>query len=97
LNLQIYSNSTAQDTSFPTQPKQSLSSETQNEAAKNERETMSNEQDERLICKIFLLNDLEIVFLPCGHQLSCNQCSHRLINCPICRQSIRRYVRTYFS
>lgn len=47
------------------------------------------------ICKICYTNSIELVFLPCGHSVSCLSCAHRLHNCPCCRASITTRIRTF--
>ena len=47
------------------------------------------------ICKICYTNSIELVFLPCGHSVSCRSCSSRLGNCPFCRERITSRIRTY--
>lgn len=47
------------------------------------------------ICKICYTNSIELVFLPCGHSVSCLSCAHRLHNCPCCRSSITTRIRTF--
>ncbi|XP_054154247.1 baculoviral IAP repeat-containing protein 2-like [Oppia nitens] len=56
-----------------------------------------SDTNNRLLCKICLLKEIEIVFLPCGHQLACIECAERLTDCPVCRQTIKGLVRTFFS
>ncbi|XP_061193576.1 uncharacterized protein LOC133201789 [Saccostrea echinata] len=46
------------------------------------------------ICKICLDEKVSIVFLPCGHLVSCPQCAPALTKCPICRKNIKGTVRT---
>ncbi|XP_055869475.1 baculoviral IAP repeat-containing protein 3-like isoform X1 [Biomphalaria glabrata] len=46
-----------------------------------------------LICKICMDKEVRIVFLPCGHLVSCQECSVAFVDCPICRSHIRAYVR----
>ncbi|XP_013406876.1 baculoviral IAP repeat-containing protein 7-like [Lingula anatina] len=46
-------------------------------------------------CKICMDEEANIVFLPCGHLVSCAQCAPALRTCPICRSCIRGTVRTY--
>lgn len=46
------------------------------------------------ICKICLDEKVSIVFLPCGHLVSCPQCAPALTKCPICRKGIKGTVRT---
>ena len=47
-------------------------------------------------CKICMDNEVEVVLLPCGHSVSCVNCADKLINCPVCRQFIKRIHRTFF-
>lgn len=48
-----------------------------------------------LYCSICFDNQIEFVFLPCGHVNSCRNCSEKFKKCPICRQLIRQKVRVY--
>lgn len=47
------------------------------------------------ICKICYQNSIELVFLPCGHSVSCLSCAQRLDACPCCRAIITTRIRTY--
>lgn len=47
------------------------------------------------ICKICYTNSIELVFLPCGHSVSCLSCAQRLYNCPCCRATITTRIRTF--
>lgn len=47
------------------------------------------------ICKICYTNAIEMVFLPCGHSVSCQSCAQRLHDCPFCRETITTRIRTY--
>ncbi len=49
------------------------------------------------ICKICMDNQIAIVFLPCGHLISCVSCSIALSKCPLCRERIRGTVKSYLS
>ena len=49
------------------------------------------------ICKICYTNELNVVFLPCGHVVSCTKCAEVLYKCPICRSYIENSNRIYFS
>lgn len=51
---------------------------------------------ERTSCKICLQNIVSIVFLPCGHLVSCAQCAPALKVCPICRGPMKATVRVSF-
>lgn len=52
---------------------------------------------EQKTCKICLDDDLSIVFLPCGHFVSCATCAPSLKTCPLCRSQILGLVRAYLS
>ncbi|WAR08612.1 BIR7A-like protein [Mya arenaria] len=52
---------------------------------------------DKLLCKICMERDVNIVFMPCGHLVACETCGHKLKNCPMCRKSIRGHVKTYMS
>lgn len=39
-------------------------------------------------CKICMQEEVGVVFLPCGHLLSCVMCAPAISNCPLCRQKI---------
>lgn len=47
------------------------------------------------ICKICYTNSIELVFLPCGHSVSCLSCAQRLYSCPCCRATITTRIRTF--
>ncbi|XP_050447704.1 E3 ubiquitin-protein ligase XIAP-like isoform X1 [Cataglyphis hispanica] len=53
---------------------------------------------EARLCKICMDNELAIVFLPCGHLATCDNCTPALTTCPLCRLKIRAYIftRRYF-
>ncbi|XP_072252181.1 E3 ubiquitin-protein ligase XIAP [Leuresthes tenuis] len=46
-------------------------------------------------CKICMDRDICIVFIPCGHLVSCSQCSELLPKCPICCGAITQKIKTY--
>lgn len=48
-------------------------------------------------CKICFTNDLNVLFLPCRHFVSCLSCSKRISTCIICRQDISFLIRAYMS
>ncbi|XP_053396672.1 baculoviral IAP repeat-containing protein 2-like isoform X1 [Mercenaria mercenaria] len=49
----------------------------------------------RITCKICLDNDACIVFIPCGHMVSCRQCAGRQNKCAVCRADIKDTIRAY--
>ncbi|KAJ6647353.1 Death-associated inhibitor of apoptosis 2 [Pseudolycoriella hygida] len=63
-----------------------------------EKEKKKNfEEENRLQCKVCFEDEVGVVFLPCGHLVTCFQCASGLSLCPLCRKSIKAYVRTYLS
>ncbi|XP_046403099.1 death-associated inhibitor of apoptosis 2-like [Ischnura elegans] len=52
---------------------------------------------ESRLCKVCLDEEVGVVFLPCGHLVSCVHCAPSLKDCPMCRGPIRATVRTYLS
>jgi len=48
-------------------------------------------------CKICMDNEVGVVFLPCGHLVSCVRCATAVSVCAVCRAQIKAHVRTYFS
>lgn len=53
-------------------------------------------KSERL-CKVCMDRDVNTVFLPCGHLVTCADCAKPLPKCPICRTFIRGTVRVFVS
>ncbi|XP_063401847.1 baculoviral IAP repeat-containing protein 3-like [Mytilus trossulus] len=45
-------------------------------------------------CKICLDEKVGVTFLPCGHLVTCAQCSPKLRRCPLCRTFIRSTIQT---
>lgn len=64
-------------------------------------DTNLEENDERRLknveCKICMAEEMGVVFLPCGHLLSCVYCAPAISQCPLCRETIRGRVRTFLS
>ncbi|XP_030567626.1 death-associated inhibitor of apoptosis 2 [Drosophila novamexicana] len=63
---------------------------------------LSLEEENRLLkdarlCKVCLDEDVGIVFLPCGHLATCNNCAPSVSKCPMCRADIKGFVRTFLS
>uniref|UniRef100_A0A3Q4B4A0 E3 ubiquitin-protein ligase XIAP n=1 Tax=Mola mola TaxID=94237 RepID=A0A3Q4B4A0_MOLML len=48
-------------------------------------------------CKICMERDICMVFIPCGHLVSCDKCSVSLVKCPICCGAIAQKVKTYIT
>ncbi|XP_071818505.1 uncharacterized protein [Apostichopus japonicus] len=50
---------------------------------------------EKNLCKICLDNDIEMLFLPCKHLVTCADCATRIDTCPICRTEIDDKIYVY--
>ncbi|XP_069109875.1 baculoviral IAP repeat-containing protein 7-like [Argopecten irradians] len=63
-------------------------------------ESLANENRElreQKICKVCLDEEASIVFLPCGHLVTCPMCASPLVKCPVCRTYIRGTVKAIIS
>lgn len=54
---------------------------------------------QRVVCKICLDKEVEVLFLPCYHLVSCQDCKEQLIQkkCPLCRDAYQGTIRVYFA
>lgn len=51
-----------------------------------------------LQCKLCCTRIIDVVFIPCGHAMACEECADRTRRCPICRGESRLlYRKIYFS
>ncbi|OWF56466.1 Baculoviral IAP repeat-containing protein 7-A [Mizuhopecten yessoensis] len=57
----------------------------------------NQELREQKICKVCLDEEASIVFLPCGHLVTCPMCASALRKCPVCRTYIRGTVKAIIS
>ena len=51
------------------------------------------------LCTICMEDEACFVFIPCGHEITCEKCAmnERLENCPVCRKPIGKRIKTYMS
>ncbi|KAL6442673.1 hypothetical protein ACFW04_002645 [Cataglyphis niger] len=94
--MQSASNSTSETQVSNTAENKHDKKETDNESD----DIMSLQEENRKLkearlCKICMDNELAIVFLPCGHLATCDNCTPALTTCPLCRLKIRAYVRIF--
>lgn len=52
---------------------------------------------EQTLCKVCLDKPVSIVFLPCGHLVTCANCAPAMKKCPICRAVVKGCVKTFMS
>ena len=65
----------------------------------------AQEDEEKYICTICLVNSSNIALVPCGHTIMCIECSTKMDKraiiskpiCPICRKGIRKKIKLFFS
>jgi hypothetical protein len=48
---------------------------------------------EERTCKVCLEDEVNRVFLPCGHMSCCDVCADQLYDCPMCRKRILAFVK----
>jgi len=48
-------------------------------------------------CKICMIKETGVVFMPCGHLISCASCAVAMKDCPICRKNISDTMKIYLS
>lgn len=48
------------------------------------------------ICKICMENQTNVLFLNCKHLCTCEKCSKKVENCPICRKKINEKLKIFF-
>ena len=46
-------------------------------------------------CKICMDDESNMLFLPCGHLVTCSECSKTVSKCCICKKTIKRIIRVY--
>ncbi|XP_045195973.2 baculoviral IAP repeat-containing protein 3-like [Mercenaria mercenaria] len=73
-----------------------LADENNSESSEKHKLLEENRQlRSQMTCKICMDKDACIVFLPCGHMVSCVECAHALRKCAVCRSLIQGTVRAY--
>ena len=48
-------------------------------------------------CKKCRKNDACVVFIPCGHLISCVECADAIKRCLICKEIVKKKVRSFIS
>ena len=52
---------------------------------------------ERALCKVCLDATASVLFLDCGHMVTCPMCAPALKKCAVCRREIKGTIRTRFA
>ncbi|KAK0063302.1 baculoviral IAP repeat-containing protein 3 [Biomphalaria pfeifferi] len=55
----------------------------------------NNQLRQQTVCKICMDQEVAVVFLPCGHLVSCSECAIAMIDCPVCRTKVKGIVRAF--
>lgn len=76
---------------------ENASSTTSSNGMSKAEESEEKVLDDATICKICYNEELGVVFVPCGHIVSCVKCAPSLTTCAVCRKKIEYYVRAYLS
>jgi len=50
----------------------------------------------RNMCKVCHCTELKILFIPCGHMCTCEDCSNTVFGCPICRAKIYGKINVFY-
>lgn len=53
--------------------------------------------DDARLCKICYNEELGVVFVPCGHIVTCVKCAPGMTTCAVCRKKVELTVRAFFS
>uniref|UniRef100_A0A8C1GTK6 E3 ubiquitin-protein ligase XIAP n=1 Tax=Cyprinus carpio TaxID=7962 RepID=A0A8C1GTK6_CYPCA len=64
-------------------------------AQENDPMTKLEKLQREKLCKVCMDRDINIVFIPCGHLVTCQKCSESLNKCPICCADITQKIKTY--
>ncbi|XP_059162590.1 baculoviral IAP repeat-containing protein 3-like [Physella acuta] len=63
----------------------------------NRMKEQNNQLRQQTVCKICMDKEVAVVFLPCGHLVSCGDCAVAMRDCPICRVNVKGIVRAFMS
>ncbi|CAL1545887.1 unnamed protein product [Lymnaea stagnalis] len=69
----------------------------QDEEAIRQIKERNNQLRQQTVCKICMDKEVAVVFLPCGHLVSCSECGAAMKDCPVCRVNIKGVVRAFMS
>jgi baculoviral IAP repeat-containing protein 7/8 len=67
------------------------------EMVMNQLKEQNNQLRQQTVCKICMDKEVAVLFLPCGHLVSCTDCAAALKDCPVCRNSVRGIVRAFMA
>lgn len=97
---EIEINTTSQkDDKKPSTEAQENSSEIQCAEAESEKSSIAELEKLRdtMMCKISMDRNINIIFLPCKHMMTCESCAVAMQLCPYCRDPIKFYIKPILS
>ncbi|WAR07714.1 DIAP2-like protein [Mya arenaria] len=89
----IQSPEAASKNTFPAEQRRATGLDEAKQKLSEENESLK----QQMMCKVCMDNDASMVFLPCGHMVTCTECAHALRKCAICRTVIKGTVRAFMS
>ena len=57
----------------------------------------NNRMKEERECRVCRDKEVGVVFLPCGHLVTCTSCASTVVECCVCRVRIASSVRVYMA
>nr|XP_022297224.1 baculoviral IAP repeat-containing protein 2-like isoform X2 [Crassostrea virginica] len=54
-------------------------------------------QAQRVECKVCLVEEVQVLFLPCRHLVTCEKCANCLDQCSLCRENIQNTIRVFLA
>ncbi|GFY39076.1 hypothetical protein TNIN_323341 [Trichonephila inaurata madagascariensis] len=48
-----------------------------------------------VICKICMDTEIDVVFQPCSHLISCHICEAKIFDCPLCRNPVTHKIKVF--
>jgi hypothetical protein len=84
-----------EETHGNTQDTRNVTTSAEDEEAIRQIKEKNSALRQQTVCKICMVKDIEVVFLPCGHLVSCAECAGALKDCPVCRNVIKGTVRAF--
>ncbi|GFW58376.1 e3 ubiquitin-protein ligase IAP-3 [Trichonephila clavipes] len=65
------------------------------EPCKTEEASRNTEAENTIICKICMNNEMNVIFQPCSHFISCHICAEKIFNCPLCRNPVIHKIKVF--
>lgn len=58
--------------------------------------SLTKRNNTKLICSVCQSREVAVIFLPCKHTYSCEECIHKIDACDICFRTVRAFAKIYF-